>query len=371
MGHLSRRTLLSLAAASTISRGGIAATPLRSKTWYCPASLAPDRTLRPDFVSSLMDDSNWSVIAPRVGVLKFYIEAMTPESHHLTEADLRNLVAVCKRHNFAAAFEVGGVRMNKSYYGAGSGKHHANRECSVLQRWTACGGSVNYITTDNAVMNTIALVYQRNPPPLGTGYKPSIPDVIAEAASAMEVFASNFPEARIGSTESLGYFSVVDSAGKRMRNLDPTLVPEIPLENFITHWLEALSHAGVTPDHFHIDFGYEGVLADGGRRELDFRRVAIANRLFRSRSIKTGIMVGAFDRYSLGHTKPVDEQAGDESAVANTIRYFDSFLKAGIPVDQTLFDRWEPYPAKTGPASDSLSDMGLTEALLLSRGSRN
>lgn len=338
------------------------ATPV--PVWYCPAALTPDHMVRADYVSALTNEANWTVIAPRTSVLKFFIEAMTPSPQHLSDDDLRRLVALCAKHHFDAAFEVGGVRMDPTNHGPGSGVRFATKEADILRRWEACGGQVDYITTDNAVMNTVSRIYQRKPSPLGPDYKPAMHEIIQEAAAATGVFSERFPQARIGATESLGYFEVVTDTQGLMGNLDPASLPTIRLDAFLDEWLASLSREGVSLDHFHIDFGYEAVSADGKGKKLNFNRVATANKLLCAHGITTGLMIGAFDRFWLRHTVPPSAQAADESAVETTRTYLDAFLRANIPVNEILFDRWEPYPDRTGPASDPDSDMGLTQYLI-------
>ena len=58
------------------------------------------------------------------------------------------------------AFEIGALRWSPKRYGKGSGKAYAEEEIAVLQRWVDAGGSIDYLSTDHAVMWNLGLCLQ-------------------------------------------------------------------------------------------------------------------------------------------------------------------------------------------------------------------
>lgn len=360
MSHLNRRSFFAGAAlfAAFPSRV-VSLSPNISDVWYCPAALTSDRKLRSDFVRNLTNRDNWIGLKETVRVLKFYIEAMTPGDSRLSKDDLSVLVRFCKENNLKAGFEIGGVRMSKSNYGPGTGIKYAQRECQVLNRWVDCGGSIDYITLDNPVMNTIHKLYQVSPRVLPDYYSPSLSELMIEAVSAAKKIKECFSDTRIGVTEALGYFQITKSDNTILKNLDSSKVPNFDFDQFIVALRKEFATAGVNLDHFHIDFKYEAVLHDGKGKKLDFERVAFAVEKLKGQGIRNGLMFGAFDDFTINHTTAPSAASANESAVKNTLNYLDAFLKYKIPLDTILIDRWEPFPEKTGPASDLDTDMGL------------
>ena len=331
--------------------------------WYCPAVFTDSHALRYDYVETLTSPLTWSSFSGKINIVKFYIESLIPRRDHLTDQDLKKLVALCSRYQLQAAFEVGALRTSRANFGSGSGIRYATQECTVLDRWLSFGGSVDFITADNPVMQTVGLIYKRAGIGLPEDYKPDIGDIITEAVSAIVVLQSRYPKAKIGSTESLGFFEV-DTTSGIMENLDSVHLPRIRFAEFITEWKEALAKVNLKTNHFHIDFGIEGVRADGRGGNLNFRRVGEVVNILSAQGIRSGLMVGAFDNFSINHVRPPSIQEADRSALQNTHAYVDSFLQSNIDVDDLLFDRWEPYPTKTGPVWDGATDSGLTNNLI-------
>lgn len=76
----------------------------------------------------------------------------------LPDEQLGRLAAVCRQNDLDVAFEVGGLRMGAAKPVRGQwGKAVAQNEFTHLKRWLEAGGTLDYLSTDHAVMMNLIL----------------------------------------------------------------------------------------------------------------------------------------------------------------------------------------------------------------------
>jgi hypothetical protein len=351
-----------LAWGAGIADGALPAAP--DSIWYGPMSLNPDHSDRSDFVPMITDAANWRESLPHVQVFKQFIEALIPGRGRYSDADLAKLAAFCRAQDLHQAFEIGAVRLSLQDHAPGEGKRQAAREIKTLRRWTAAGGTVDDLTSDHAVMKAMADILQGPHPPLAGLVEPSLDRFIAEAADSLQVFHQAFPAAKIGMIESLGFFSVRGIDGRLYRTTDPQYLPDISFEDFFDRMQAALAARGLRLDHFHIDYDLRACRHDGGGKTADFGRILAVEKYVRSRGVKVGILVNAWDPGARPETVVSDAKRASKIAVAKTLEYFDGYRAAGGHPDQWVFERWQNYPDRTGPETDPDTDLGLLRAML-------
>jgi hypothetical protein len=298
-------------------------------------------------------------------VFKQYIETLGGKKY--TDEQLKELAAFTRNAGLKCAFEIGALRWSEDSCGPGSGKEYAAGEIKVLRRWEEAGGTVDYLTTDHAVMWNVGLVLQGGKPLAGQA-DPDWRKVMDEVVDSLAMIHAAFPDAKIGMIESLGYFSV----GDKYTTTDPQCIYPIDFGEFLRTAQRRLGERGVELDHIHIDFSYQDCRYDGRRgKRLDFGRIMAAEERVKSLGLDCGIIINAFDDFSYTGANTVQEKAKarnvaerNASAVRNTLEYFDGYVAAGGEPDTWIFQRWQPYPDKTGPETVLETDMGLTKALL-------
>ncbi len=346
--------------------------------WYGPASLdTVTRGVRDDFIDQVTDTNNWPTVYGQTKVFKQFIEPLYPSPRPMTgrppytDEELERLASFINEAGLKTAFEIGALRWNLDRYGPGSGKEYAEEEIKVLQRWVDAGGNIDYLSTDHAVMWNVGMVLQRDRVLKGLADSDwrKIMDEVVESLAMMQ---EAFPDARIGMIESLGYFSVEGIDGTMYHTTDPSRLYRVDLEEFISTAQKKLEERGIELDHFHIDFSYQDCLHDGrGTGELDYNRILGAEKLIKTFGIDSGIIINAFDDFSYTGINIVQEEERapniderNESAVENTLRYFNGYIEAGGDPDTWIFQRWQPYPHLTGPETVLETDMGLTRVML-------
>jgi len=335
--------------------------------WYGPGSLnTVTRGIRDDFLEQVTDTNNWPTVHRHTAVFKQFIESLGGDKY--SDEDLKKLAAFTREAGLKCAFEIGALRWSPQLHGDGSGKKYAAQEIKALQRWVDAGGTVDYLSTDHAVMWNVGLCLQGAKPMAGIG-DPDWRKVMDEMVDSLEMIQSAFPDAKIGMIESLGYFSV----GASYTTTDPGSIYPIDFEEFMLAARDKLRERGIDLHHLHIDFSYQDCKYDGRKNgKIDYGRIIEAEQILKSLGIPGGIIINAFDDFSQTGVNIVQESekaknAAERSASAakNTLAYFDGYVAAGGKPDTWILQRWQPYPDITGPEADSHTDMGIARSLVL------
>lgn len=343
--------------------------------WYGPGSInTVERGLRADFMAQVTDKNNWPTVYKNTAVFKQFIETLYLFPKHgdrcYSDKELKRLAEFVTGSGFQSAFEVGALRWEPHKHGPGSGEKFAQEEIELLQRWVKAGGTVDYLTADHAVMWNVGLCLQGAKPMAGLE-DPDWRKVLNEVVDSLAMMHEAFPDARIGMIESLGYFTV----GKKYTTTDPDNIYPIDFEEFLRTAKKKLRERGVELDHMHLDFSYQDCKYDGrNENRLDFGRIIAAEKIIKSLGLECGMIINAFDDLSYGDStsgnmvgekeKAKNPAARSASAVENTLEYFDGYVAAGGDPDSWIFERWQPYPDKTGPETDPNTDMGVTRLLV-------
>ncbi len=369
------KTLLNLLMLASLLTGCAPAESPRSTgvgIWYGPATLnTVTRGIRDDFLEQFTDTNNWPTVYRHTDVFKQFIESLGGKKY--SDEELKQLAIFTREAGLKCAFEIGALRWTPTLYGEGSGKKYAAQEIKVLQRWVDAGGTVDYLSTDHAVMWNVGLCLQGAKPMAGIG-DPDWRKVMDEVAESLAMIHKAFPKAKIGMIESLGYFSV----GDKYTTTDPQCIYPIDFEEFLKTAQETFRAHGVELDHLHIDFSYQDCRYDGrAEGRLDFGRIMEAEKIVKSLGIDSGIIINAFDDFSYTGSNTVQEKekaqnAAERSASAadNTLEYFDGYVAAGGNPDIWILQRWQPYPDVTGPETVLETDMGITRELVLKLGKK-
>lgn len=346
------------------SAGGLAS--FGSELWYGPATLnTVTRGIRDDFLEQFTDTNNWPMVYEKTAVFKQFIETLGGKKY--SDEELKQLAAFTREAGLKCAFEIGALRWTPELYGKGSGKKYAAKEISALQRWVDAGGTVDYLTTDHAVMWNVGLCLQGAKPMAGIG-DPDWRKVMDEVVDSLAMIHEAFPDAKIGMIESLGYFSV----GDNYTTTDPQCIYPIDFETFLRAAQKKLIKCNIELDHIHIDFSYQDCRYDGRKQQrLDFGRIIAAEQIVKSLGINSGIIINAFDDFSYVGSNTVQEKEKAQnatersaSAVDNTLKYFDGYVAGGGNPDTWIFQRWQPYPDVTGPETVRNTDMGVSRLLV-------
>ena len=335
--------------------------------WYGPGSLnTVTRGIRDDFIGQVTDLENWPTVSANTAVFKQFIESLSENKY--SDVELQQLATFIREAGLKCAFEIGALRWTPKYYGAGSGAAYARQEISVLQRWVDAGGTVDFLSTDHAVMWNVGLCLQGAKP---MGEYVADPDwrvVMDEVVESLVMIHEAFPDTKIGMIESLGYFSV----GEQYTTTDPGSIYPIDMQEFIVTAKDKLAAHGVALDHMHLDFSYQDCRYDGREESrLDFGRIMAAEQIVQSLGVDSGMIINAFDDESyrggnatLEMQKAQNPAERSASAVDNTLEYFDGYVAAGGSPDTWILQRWQPYPDVTGPETDRNTDMGVARLLV-------
>ena len=335
--------------------------------WYGPGSLnTVTRGIRDDFLEQITDTNNWPTVYGETAVFKQFIESLS-ENKYSDEA-LKQLASFAREAGLKCAFEIGALRWTSESYGPGSGQEYAAEEIEVLQRWVDAGGTVDFLSTDHAVMWNVGLCLQGTKPLAKYVSDPDWRTVMDEVVESLALIHEAFPDAKIGMIESLGYFSV----GDKYTTTDPRSIYPIDMEEFIVTAQEKLAAHGIALDHIHLDFSYQDCRYDGrAENRLDFGRIMAAEEIVKSLDIDSGMIINAFDdqSYRGGNATLEKEKAQNPaersaSAVNNTLEYFDGYVTAGGNPDTWILQRWQPYPDITGPETVRNTDMGVARLLV-------
>ncbi|MCX6361667.1 MAG: hypothetical protein NT029_17825 [Armatimonadetes bacterium] len=355
---------LAAVAAAALLSSRMAAAPGRpaDRVWVGPMPFVSDRTFRSDYLPTLLDERLWPAVLKRTRVLKSYLMVLPADpvpgkrAPEASDEQLRALARFVRRHRLKVAFEVGGIRMAADTPCDQAGETTARGELRHLRRWLKAGGRIDYLTTDHAVMMTVGAPYVNPKSFAHRGM--TVSDAIGELADYFAIMHRAIPGARLGIIESLGFFTV--DAGSRTY---PRTVPALPVwrfDQFIAEVAEAMHRRGLRLDHFHVDFGWEGVRHDGLGKP-DCGRILAVEAAVRRHGVRPGVIINAFHDGMAANPDPAE---ASRQAVANTLRFTDAYLAAGGAADHLVVQTWQPYPDRTGPETDANTVLGLANAVL-------
>jgi hypothetical protein len=336
------------------------------RVWVGPMPFVSDRTLRDDFYPTITDPHKWPTVLSQANVFKSYIMVLPSDpvpgktAPELSEEQLKRLGDYARANRLKVALEVGGIRMADTTPNDQAGEYTAASELRHLKRWTAAGGSLDFLTTDHGVMMTIGAPYVDPDHFKQRGM--TMADAIKELVDYFEIVHREIPTAKLGCIESLGFFTVQAPGGKVYSRTVPAL-PVWWFNEYLDMLVDLMTRRGLTLDHFHIDFGYEGVYHDGGGKgTLDFGRILAVEAYAQSKGVEAGVIVNAFHDRSV--TNPVPAVA-NRQAYENTLRFFREYMAAGGKADDIVLQTWMPYPDKTGPESEPYTVLNMDRDILL------
>lgn len=352
---------LTLLAAATL---GLA----EDRIWVGPMPFVEGRTLRPEFAAMISSPEAWPGVLARTEVFKSYImllpnDPLPGETRpQLSDESMEKLAKFLRDRGIRTAFEVGGLRITEQIHGTLAGEKYARFELTHLRRWLDWGGSVDYLTTDHAVMMNM-----RGAGFSGPGVSPQRPgnmsmsELIGELADYFEAVRREIPEVKLGVIESLGFFHITGPDGRQYPRTDP-LLPEWEFEAFMDELLGVLKERGLALDHFHIDFGYEGVRFDGrATGELDYGRILGVEQAVRERGVKAGVIINAYHDRSVADPDPA---TANREAHGNTLAFARGYLAAGGKAEHLVLQTWQPFPNVTGPEDQAHTVLNMTRDLL-------
>jgi len=344
------------------------------RIWIGPKAFVRGRELRPDFFSVLTDPTAWDEVLGQTDVFKSYImflpdiplpDKQTPE---LTDPQLETLARFFRNRGIKVAFEVGGLRCSKRICGDTAGEQYARFELHWLRRWLHAGGTIDFLTTDHAVMMNMRGVGFKGP-----GLDPnrpckmSVAQLTQELADYFVTVHREIPNARLGVIESLGYFQITGADGTLYKQTDPKL-PVWTFPEFFDGLLAAMRARGLHVDHFHIDFGYGGAAHDGRKYRgggLDFGRIRAVEDYVHSKGVKSGIIINAFHDAHYGRATPnPDPRRASRQAWRNTLAFLRGYLAAGGASEHILLQTWQPYPDRTGPEDEPYTVLNIARDAL-------
>jgi hypothetical protein len=337
------------------------------RTWVGPMPFKAGRLLRDDFFSTISNPVKWPTVLRHTDVFKSYImilpEVPIPgkQEPELSDHELKQLVSLVNQHCLKVAFEVGGLRIAEGQKARRDawGKQFAAQEFAHLKRWLDVGGRIDYLTADHPVMMNLGhRCYQ------GTDCGLTLEQTLEELADYYAQMALRIPGVRFGTIESLGFFHVTSLDGVEY----PRTVPKLPVwhfEEFFDLLLSVMARRGLELDHFHIDYGFDGVRDDARRMkkaDMDFGRLLGVERYVQSKGVRSGVIVNAFHDRSVAN--PHSEQASRE-AYEHTVRFHEGYLSAGGRAEHIIVQTWHPYPDHTGPEDKHYTVMNIARDLLL------
>lgn len=333
------------------------------RVWVGPMPFVQERSFRADYLSTLLDGRRWPESLARARVFKSYLMVLPADpvppkrAPEASDEQLRALATFCRQHRLKVAFEVGGIRMGPDTPNDQAGEYTAAGELPHLRRWLGVGGRIDYLTTDHAVMLAVGAPYVA--PATNRHRGMTVQQAIEELTDYFEIMHREIPTARFGVIESLGFFRVDAPNGRRFDRTVPAL-PIWPFAGYLDELLASMRLRGLALDHFHIDFGYEGVHFDGGGK-LDCGRILAVERAVQSRGVRAGVIVNAFHDQQAPHPDPA---AATTQARANTLAFVEAYVAQGGRSDEVVVQTWQPYPDRTGPESDPNTVLGLARDVL-------
>ena len=324
----------------------------QSKTglWVCPMSL--NGGVKEDFVSTLTDKTKWPTVFEKTVTIKLYIEQI----YRSTDEQLKAIADFVRENRFTVAVELGGIRVAPEGTPADQmGVKAAENEYGHLQHFVDLGGRVDYITTDHALAERITGRVQDHP-------GMTMQDYMEQQALYFQYMQEKYPNLKVGSIESLGFFWV---KGDIQYGATDGSLPRLNFEEYFSEYVRICKDNGVELDHFHIDFGMQDVEYDGRGKKLNYNRVLAVENYVHSLGVRVGFIAANCFHNPMVNPAP-DEEAASRSAAERTLQYFEGYMQAGGTSDTLVFQRWQPYPIPVGDENNPLSSFGIFKSMVTS-----
>lgn len=320
-----------------------------SLVWVGPRPFVKGRTLRPDYYSTLIHPDQWPTVLAHTDVFKSYLMILPPDplpgqtGPQLTDAQLGRLAHFFRSRGIKVAFEVGGIRLYGDWPVSELGRLTAQTELKYLRRWLRVGGTIDYLTTDHAVMGIAGAPYMHKVPRL-TAPVP-LEKAIEQQVDYFAAVSRAIPGVKLGAIESLGFFEV-EGPGRKIYHRTVASLPKVRFAHYLDLLLAAMKRRGLKLNHFDVDFGYSGALYDGGGKKLDYGRILGVEHYCQSHGVRCGIIFNAFHDRSV---KNPDPAVASRQAHDRTLAYFRGYVAAGGKCNDWVIQTWQPYPNETGP----------------------
>ena len=341
--------------------------------------------LRDDYVKVMADASQWKDVLAGTHAVGFHMALLgryrDPKTgtipYRATDAQLRTLAAIYRRYNLRVNIEIGGVRFRPHLVKAGRagvGRRYTRQvQMPLLVRWRNAGGSIDYLTTDHAVMMRMG---EQASGKTKDGVTYSLDELVKELAEALAELHGAFPKAEFGIAESLGHFRVKDPDGSRIYEMGRPDPNRVDLSTFIEKLQSSNAAAGVNIRHFMIDHQIQAAHREATRRTmttdgpfnirpeyadraadipLDLGRAVAAARIARAAGMRVVFQVTP-GTYGFG-IKGDPDSRNDRRAFEAVRRMAREYAAAGIRADALIFECWQPYPCRTGPETREHSFM--------------
>jgi hypothetical protein len=333
--------------------------------------------LRDDYVKVMADASQWQEVLADTRAVGFHIALLgryrDKETgkipYRATDAQLRTLATFYREHNLQVNIEIGGVRFRPHLIKAGRtgvGRRYA-REVTIplLKRWRKAGGSIDYLTTDHAVMMRMG---EQKSGKTKDGVTYSVDELVRELAEALAELHDAFPKAEFGIAESLGHFRAKDPDGGPPYPRGRPDPHGVDLAVFLRELKSSAATAGVSIRHFMIDHQIQAVHRDATRKimtvggpftikpeyadraasiPLDFGMIRAAAEIARAAGMRVIFQVTP-GTYGFG-IKGDPVSRNDQRAFEAVSRMAKEYAKAGLRVDALIFECWQPHPSRIGP----------------------
>mgnify|MGYP005836258857 CR=1 FL=1 len=329
------------------------------------------RDLRPDFLDTITNAAAWPTVLSHTDVFKSYLMLLPADpvpgktEPEVSASQMARLATFFRERGIAVAFEVGGLRMDADTTRRGEwGKQMAAGDFRHLRRWLDGGGTIEYLTTDHAIMSNLGHRVAE-----GTDCGLTLTECLEELGDYFTEMTRLIPGVSLGCIESLGFFHVTGPDGSDYPRTVPTL-PVWRFEEYFDQLLAMMQRRGLALDHFHIDFGYEGVAYDArrlAREGLDFGRVLGVERFVQSRGVRAGVIVNAFHDQSVEQPDPA---VAAREAEERTLAFLSGYAEAGGRAEDLVLQTWQPFPDRTGPEDDPGTVLQLHKRLLTSEAMR-
>ncbi len=312
-----------------------------------------------DYLPVMTDTSKWSKVLSATDSLKFYIDGITEQCDDAYRKTLADLV---QETGLEVCVELGGFRMNDGIkkYGDQAGEQAALFEQKKLEPWLKTPGArLDTITTDHSMM---WFVREMTPEQMEL--------LVQEHLDYIEAMQQWRPGLKVGFIESLGYFWFTGKNGKQYRQTDVGF-PKFDFRGFMTTLMEEAKKRNIEIDHFDMDFGFAGCVADSigwdnnhlwrEEKKLDFGRILEAEKVCKDLGLNVGVFFNdtLWDRLyaKAGCETPED---ADRECDDRSVAFIKGYFAAGGRPDRLCFQSWTTHPTKTGPESEPHSFMGTT-----------